>query len=75
MRRLLLLLPLLGLGSTIRPAPTTHFIGSGDVGKSQFDLLFVSLNAEDLTVDTTTLCVRTCALALILFLSHCYIYY
>jgi len=54
MRHLLLLLPFC-LGDDARPAPTTHFIGSGDVGKSQFDLVFVSLDPTALTVDTTTL--------------------
>lgn len=38
-----------------RPAPTSRFIGSGDAGPTQFDLLSVSLNATDLTVDTVTL--------------------
>ena len=54
MRQLLLLLPFC-IGESTRPAPTTDFIGSGDAGKSQFDLLFVSLNAGALTVDTTLL--------------------
>ena len=52
--RALLLLQICAGGGT-RPAPTTRFIGSGDVGRSQFDLLSVSLNASTLTVDTTTL--------------------
>jgi len=43
------------LGARTRPAPTTRFIGSGDAGSTQFDLLSVTLNASDLTVDTTTL--------------------
>lgn len=53
-RAALLAIPLC-LGARTRPAPTTRFIGSGDAGSTQFDLLSVTLNASDLTVDTTTL--------------------
>lgn len=51
---LILILPIC-LCTLTRPAPSTRFIGSGDVGAAQFDLLSVSLNATDLSVDTTTL--------------------
>jgi hypothetical protein len=53
-RAVLLAIPLC-LGAPTRPAPTTRFIGSGDAGTSQFDLLSVTLNASALTVDTATL--------------------
>lgn len=50
-----LVLLICALGARARPAPSTRFIGSGDVGSSQFDLLSVVLNASSLTVDTSTL--------------------